>query len=110
MHVKFNDGTRDWWMDWGTMFDSPNTTGDTLEEYRKYIKEEWGRRGLADFDSDVERGKYNTRNNLEQANIKNNRAGPNGKRLTEKQIIQVYCHKIPLNGWLPEWIEGDTKQ
>lgn len=95
---KFEDGPTEYYLEWSTVVDAPITFGMSLEDFKEYYLEEYGRNGMEfDFQQRMERvEKYGTSSHLHSSVddlIAFNRAGNNETRLTKDQIIDWYCRK-----------------
>lgn len=94
--IKLNDGERDWFMEWSTITDSPRTLGMSLEEFRSYYRDEYGRDGAQDLDGRLERVIATGTSIRHDASafdtINFNRAGEGETCLTAAQIIEAYCN------------------
>lgn len=95
------------YMEWSTIVDAPVSWGMTKDEFRNYYREEYGNNGLERLDERMARVEENgcsaqsPRLTASEC-VRSNRAGPGESKLTEEQIISVYCEKQPIDGWLPE--------
>jgi len=101
--IKLNDGEHDWYMEWSTVVDAPATFGLSLEEFKEYYKEEYGKRGLTELEQRLARVEKNGSSSMygDTADeiISNNRAGPHESQFTKEQIIEHYCHKREEIQW-----------
>jgi len=97
---------KDAYFEWSTVSDSPTTWGMTLDDFREYVKEEYGQNGIRRLDRRLQRvEEYGTsflfEKNARQV-IAYNRAGPNETELTENEIYRAYFLREPIEaGWLP---------
>jgi len=97
---KFTEGDQSWYLEWSTVVDAPTVFGMSLEEFKEYYKDEYGRQGMWDFDKRLERveakGTSSMMHNSVEEVISGNRAGKDETELTLKQIISYYC-KYPTD-------------
>lgn len=95
--VMLKDGRRRWYLEWSSVVDAPVTTGMTLPELRRYIREEYGRDGLRFLPERLERVKLKGSSTLDDASADDvlsfNRAGESETRLSKEQIIDYYCRR-----------------
>ncbi len=94
--VKLTDENVDYYMEWSTIVDAPITFGMSLEEFKEYYQEEYGRRGMEDeFENRMKRvekkGTSSIIDSSVEAVISCNLAGDEGECLTRQEIIQKYC-------------------
>ena len=100
------------YLEWSTIVDAPITFGMTLEEFRKYYKDEWGRQGMNDLDRRLvrveEKGTSAFDSESAEDTILLNRAGPKEKSLHHEEIIEFYCRrrKEPTEKTLAEFRKG----
>lgn len=83
------------YMAWSTIVDAPVTYGLTLEEFKSYYQEEYGRQGMFELDGRLDRvERFGTScrygRNADEL-IKHNRAGKDETCLSRDQIIDYYC-------------------
>lgn len=76
----------DYYIEWSTIVDAPVTNGMMLEDFKDWVKDEYGNRGLEDF----ERYSLPQVKELTNRNIVGNRAGDKETTLTLDEIIQQY--------------------
>lgn len=100
--LKINDEKTniDYYLEWSTVVDGPISYGMSLEEFKKYYKEEYGNAGMKILEERMERvnkngcsGRYPD-DKLEDF-FKFNRAGKNETRLNEEGILDKYCRVLP---------------
>jgi hypothetical protein len=82
------------YLDWSSVVDAPVSYGMTLEEYRAFYLEEYGKQGMKDLDARLKRvekiGTSSQLGHTPEELVSCNRAGPNEKPLTMKEIIEFY--------------------
>ena len=92
--IKFDtaDGPR--YLDYSTICDAPITVGMTLDEYKAYYREEYGRKGVDNLDDRLRRadakGTSSHIHSSVAAVIRFNRAGKDETRLTIEQLVDFY--------------------
>jgi hypothetical protein len=96
--VKLTEDDKSWYMEWSTVVDAPRTFGMSLEEFKEYYKEEYGRSSLQELEDRLkrveERGTSCMLDKSAEDTISWNRAGKDETNLSIKQIIDFYC-KLP---------------
>jgi hypothetical protein len=94
--IKLTDQDESWYLEWSTIVDAPITYGLSLNEFKDWYLEEYGRKGyeeLADRLKRVEKtGTSCLISNLEDV-LSCNRAGPKETELTKEQLIDKYCRR-----------------
>lgn len=89
--IKLNDGTENYYLEWSSTVDAPVTFGMSLDEFKKYYRDEFGQYGFEKLGPRLERvGRKGTSSHLDDDvddTISHNRAGKNGTCLTKEQII-----------------------
>ncbi len=102
---KVIDNEQAWYLEWSTVVDAPVTYGMTLEEFKEYYKDEYGRQGLGGLDKRLERVEAKGTSSLMHDSAEDvmdwNRAGQKGSSLSRQQIIDVYCTRIIAEGERP---------
>ncbi len=93
---KLQDGDKAYYLEWSTVVDAPVTFGMSLEEFRAYYQEEYGRQAMEhEFDERMERvEKTGTSCRLDESlddTIEFNVAGKDGTCLSKEQIIEAFC-------------------
>jgi hypothetical protein len=87
-----------WYFEWSTVVDAPITFGMSLEEFKKYYKEEYGRKGMDDLEQRLERVEEKGTSSRIHKSVDDlidyNRAGQRGSSLSRQQLIDVYCTQI----------------
>ena len=94
--VKLHDKqtNQDFYMEWSTIVDAPVTYGMPLDAFINYYRDEYGKSGINDLPTRLERVKKNgissyigTLSSL----LSINQAGENGKHLSIEEILDNYC-------------------
>lgn len=102
---KITDNDQSWYLEWSTVVDAPVTYGMTLEEFKEYYKDEYGRQGMGDLDKRLERVEAKGTSSLMHDSAEDvmdwNRAGKDGSSLSRQQLIDVYCTRIIPEGERP---------
>lgn len=83
-----------YYLEWSSIVDAPVTYGLSLNQFREYYKDEYGRQGMEELPRHLERVEKtgtSTRTCSLQDILDQNRAGENEKRITKEQIIERYC-------------------
>lgn len=95
---KITDKEQSWYLEWSTVVDAPVTFGMSLEEFKEYYKDEYGRQGMQDLDKRLERVEEKGTSSMMHSSVSEliswNRAGKDGSILTKQQLIDVYCTRI----------------
>jgi len=104
--VKLDGKAGPRYLEWSTVVDAPVTFGMTLEEFRDYYRDEYGRRGMAELERRLARveaqGSSAHEGSAAEDVIAGNRAGPNDRRLSRAEIYRAYCLREPIRkGWVP---------
>lgn len=92
--VKLSYKSKDYYLDWSTVTDSPITYGVSLDKFKKYIKKEYGKEGLENLPQRLKRvNKKGCSSHICTLYdlIATNRAGKNDKHLTKNEVIRQYC-------------------
>jgi hypothetical protein len=90
---KYN---QDYYLEWSTMIDAPVTVCSSLEEFKKYFKDEYGTSGIDGLEERLKRVEEKgisalpPFDNLERL-FEYNHAGPNGCCLGREAILDFYC-------------------
>lgn len=97
--IKLQHSGVDYFLEWSTITESPNTYGMPLEEFKGWYKEEYGNHGLLELEKRLEtvnaKGTSAANDDNVDQTIRVNRAGPNEKQLTKKQIIDTFIVNRP---------------
>jgi hypothetical protein len=97
---------KDYYLEWSTIVDAPVIFGRSLEDFKKYYKEEYGNAGmlsLPDRLSRVEGKEISAQGYDVNELIEFNRSGPEESCLTMDEIYSAYCLRKPIrNNWLPD--------
>ena len=91
------------YLEWSTIVDAPVTNGMTLDEFREYYREWYGRAALPGLDERLARveqtGTSNRDGETPEQLIACNRAGPNETELTLDQIVERFItHPETVHG------------
>lgn len=93
--LKFTEDDRAWYLEWTSICDAPVVFGMSLEEFKKYYRDEYGRVGSEDLAKRLERVEAKGTSSMLDASLEDfithNRAGKDGTELSMKQIIDYYC-------------------
>jgi hypothetical protein len=116
--IKLNDGTRDYYLEYSGIVDAPLTYGMTLEEFKEYYRDEYGRDGFKRLEQRLSRVEEKGTSNYSDASVDDtilcNRAGKNETRLTKQQMIEMYCHgphnEIVGVDWLAEIMAEEAEE
>ena len=115
--IKLNDGTRDYYLEYSSIVDAPVTNGMTLEEFKEYYRDEYGRDGFERLGQRLERVEMKGTSNYSDESVDDtilcNRAGKKETRLTKQQIIDVYCHGVDNvvgKNWLAEIMAEEAEE
>lgn len=94
-----DDAGVDFYAEYSTVVDAPTTYGLRLDEFKAFIKEQEGARGLAELPERLARcDKQGTSFQMEGdllSLLACNRAGKGETTLTYRQIVATYCHREP---------------
>lgn len=94
-----------WYLEWSTVVDAPVTYGMSLEEFKEYYKDEYGRSSLDELAKRLERVEVKGTSSMIHESAEDvmdwNRAGKDGSSLSRQQIIDVYCTRIIPEGERP---------
>lgn len=97
--VKLTQGDKSWYLEWSTIVDAPITYGMTLEEFRQWYREEYGRDGISKLEERLERVERTGTSSFQRFELEHllemNRAGVKESCLTKGEIIQHYCIDRP---------------
>lgn len=95
--IKLERDNRAWYLEWSTIVDAPVTYGMSLEEFKAWYRDEYGRR---DYEQDfADRMKRVEARGISSSTIGYtlddlmmfNRAGDKEEHLTKDQIVDKYC-------------------
>ena len=107
---------REWWLVWSTVVDAPVTYGMTREELIAWWGEEYGKQGVRNLGPAIARaeevGTSSHRSPSVEEMIICNRAGVDETRLTEAEIVAMYCLRTGLirgMDWRDEADDGSPK-
>lgn len=100
---------KDYYLEWSTIVDAPVTYGMSLDEFKAYYQEEYGRDGMRDLDQRLQRVERYGSSHVEGRSAEDilsiNRAGPDETDLTFDEIYQAYCLGQPIED---EWTVPDV--
>lgn len=87
---------RDYYLEWSTITDTPVTYGQSLEKFKEYYREEYGRSGMKDLEARLARVEQNgVSGYLPFDNLASyfscNRAAPFQKNASFEDILEIYC-------------------
>lgn len=99
--VKLHDNklNKDFYMEWSTVVDAPITSGGSLEEFKAYYMEEYGRKGMSELEDRLKRveekgiSSHAPFDDLSSL-LKHNRAGDNETSLDKEGILDKYCRFV----------------
>lgn len=93
--VKLPDGDQDYYLEWSTIVDAPITYGLSLEEFKEYYVEEYGKSSEDKLNERLTRveEKGVSAFNYKDADelIEFNKAGEDGADISKEEIIERYC-------------------
>lgn len=93
--LKDENTETEYYLEWSTIVDAPITWGMSLEEFKIYYKEEYGREGMRGLEErlvKVEKTGHSAYGNITVDQIIDlNRAGVQEENLSKEEIIQKYC-------------------
>lgn len=105
--IKLQQDNQSWYLEWSSIVDAPTTYGMSLDEFKKFYREEYGHQGLEELEERLKRVEQKGISSMIHDSvddlITNNRAGKKETRITKEQIIAYYCTKEL--GILPYGIE-----
>ena len=94
-----DDEKRDYYAEYSTIVDAPTTYGLLLDDFKAFIKDQEGARGLEELPERLARcDKQGTSFQMDGDLLSLlccNRAGKEESKLTYRQIVAVYCHREP---------------
>lgn len=95
----------DYYFEWSTISDRPATFGMKLDEFTRFYREEYGRRGMQELPARLERvekcGTSSYDSETPEELFLCNRAGPNESKLSAEEIYKAYCLCVPIRkGWV----------
>jgi len=100
--IKLNDGEKDYYLEYSSVVDAPTSFGMSLEEFKEFYRDEYGREGFDRLEQRLKRveEKGTSEHNADNVDdtIGCNRAGKRETRLTKQQIIEVYCKQSVPEG------------
>lgn len=96
--IKINDpkDNQDYYLEWSTVVDAPVTYGLSLEDFKEYYKDRYGRDGMARIDERLVRVEQTGTSsqmpgdNLDEMLVAN-RAGPDETEIDKEGILERYC-------------------
>lgn len=95
---KVTDNDQVWYLEWSTVVDAPVTYGMSLEEFKEYYRDEYGRSSMDELTKRLERVEAKGTSSLMHDSADDvmdwNRAGKDGSSLSKQQLIDVYCTRI----------------
>ncbi len=98
MIIKLTDSQQDWYLEWSTVVDAPITYGMSLEEFKAYYKEEYGRSSMDELEKQLERveeiGTSSRIHDSVDDLIAFNRAGDNESQISKEELIQKFCYPV----------------
>lgn len=98
--VKLSEGQQSWYLLHSTVVDAPITYGMSLDQFKKFYQEEYGRQGMEELEKRLARVEAKGTSSMMHASAEDaidwNRAGKDGTCLSIQQIIDFYCKH-------PEW-------
>jgi hypothetical protein len=102
---------KDYYLEWSTVVDAPITFGMTLDEFKGYYRDEYGKDAMRRLPGRLQRveEKGISAHDLDgiESLGKFNRAGPDESTLTLDEIYQAYCLQEPIrDGWVVPAREG----
>lgn len=90
---------KDYYMEWSTVVDAPVTYGMSLEEFKTYYKDEYGKQGMDGLDERLnrvnEKGTSCMLDKSAEETISFNRAGKNGECISVEEIFRIFCIERP---------------
>lgn len=96
--IKLSEGEQSWYLEFSSVVDAPVTDGMSLEEFKEYYRDEYGRSSMEEMEkrlAEVEaKGTSSRMYDSAEAVLRYNRAGVNETQLTIQQIIDHYCKRI----------------
>ena len=103
----------DYYLLWSTIVDAPITLGMSLNEFKIYYRVEYGEKGMENLSARLirvnKKGCSGFDTTLDRL-LDINRAGPDESKLTRLEIIDAYCHQLPIrNDWVA-WIEENEEE
>lgn len=95
--IKLTDPatSTDYYLEWSTIVDSPITYGMSLEEFKEYYKEEYGRQGMLDLDQRLALVEKNGISTMDNRHTLDWLLNTHVDKLTEQQILEKYCINRP---------------
>lgn len=97
----------DYYFEYSTICDAPVCWGMPLEKFKRYYKKKYGTSGMYNYEERMKRvEQFGTSEYGEKSvngTLNSNRAGPDEKKLTLKEIYTAYCLREPIrDGWIPK--------
>lgn len=93
--IKLSEENTSWYLEYSSVVDAPITYGMSLEEFKEYYQEEYGRSSMAELENRLqrveERGTSSHVDTSVEEQLAFNRAGENETCLSIKEIINKYC-------------------
>jgi hypothetical protein len=88
------------YLEWSTVVDAPTTFGMSLDEFKEYYQEEYGKRAMSELSQRLERveeqGVSSYLDNSLEDLVLCNRAGPKETELSLNRIKQAFCDRDPI--------------
>lgn len=95
MIIKLSEGKRDWYLEYSTVVDAPINYGMSLEEFKEYYQEEYGKSSMGELEKRLmrveEKGSSSMIHKGLNDTIDYNRAGKGETCLSKEQMIEHYC-------------------
>jgi hypothetical protein len=111
MIIKLTEGDQSWYLEWSTIVDAPVLICNSLEQFKKFYQEEYGRSSMDDLERRLKRveetGTSSFMYDSVDAVIRSNRAGQKETCLSKEQIIKYYCTKELTERPIGEKIKHD---
>jgi hypothetical protein len=96
--IKLQQDNQSWYLEWSSIVDAPTTYGMSLDEFKEFYREEYGRQSVKELEERLERVEQKGTSSMmhESADdvISFNRAGQKESKLSKQQIIDVYCTRV----------------
>lgn len=99
--VKLEDQGVDYYLEYSTVVDAPVTYGMTLNEFKAYYKDQYGREGMRNLQERLDRvTEIGTSSRIDDSVdevFSCNRAGVGETKITKEEIIEIYIRQRPPN-------------
>jgi hypothetical protein len=93
--IKLSQGDQSWYLEWSKISDAASSYGMTLEEFKEFYRDEYGRSSMEELERRLVRveqiGTSSRMHSSAEDVISYNRAGQEETCLTKEQIIGYYC-------------------